>query len=599
MPPPSPPPSPSLPHIVDGLHVIDFNQSRSAATAAFSQILNGPESAPARYALAATVASSLIVSTVASAISSFAAGAGAASSAASATGGVVGGAAGGAAPASAVGGMSLAAAVPSLLCTQRFALMTRLGNSADDAGDADVSAWMSGSLGLTRPWLEARGASRGGDGAAAPSGAVASSDESRRRMQEYTYPAPPPPPPAPPPTAAALRRAARSARILARTVDIFVSLLAVLSFVTLAELCLVVYYRDRANKAWYDLRRRGGLGSGGGRILSVVPNSPKHLPGTKAQLTFRSLPTAALWPHQHVAVIVAFTAGLVEGACALIGAWVSNDTTDDAMAFACSLLALLIAFYARELRGLLHFAKMHAPHAWVPAVQPSHPSEVTDPALAVLNALLRMLCLPALQRDRTQGELVTPSDAGSAEPRRTEEAIKAWLSGGCLVPHIPFCERLAADLRSDFGRLRKVKRTAFSGARQRREAAARAAARASTSLALERQHVWLRDASGASRLGCTFHYVHALLAFLISASVGFLTTHPLGEGDYGPHIKLSVLMVLLVVGVVFSCAGTANNLWRGVCASAVYFLECAAAGARVSVTVLNWLPLPLASLLLL
>ena len=472
---------------------------------------------------------------------------------------------------------------------------------------------MSGNFGLLR-WLrcckgeesvaaEAAAVLGGGRGGGGGGGGDGNAINGRGLQTFVTTPSdvlsltPAPPPTAPPPDQATLRRRQRSRYTFEVTLDRAFSLVVSLAAVSFVQVLVVLYFHKCANRRYYQLRRgaaraqggtrggnasaRGGGGGGGGggasrggsKLVGVVPGgSPTTTSSSPSPMPpFRRLPTWLVWPNQQVAVVAVFTSGLVEGSSALLSASIAGDAEFGHVAFASLVLVLLVGMYAYELTEVARFASTHARVAWVPSTPPSRPSEVCDPALALL---ARIGLSIGLSRRRTQGEYNAPLDAGSEEPRRTEEAIKAWLSCTCWLPRCAWLRKLAADMKSDFGRIRKVKRTAWSGARQRRVDAATIAALASHSHAVERRAVWLRDATG-TRAGCFYQIVQTILTLLIAASIGALAAHPYGATDEGIRTRLLLLLLLQASAALFTGLGTANDLWRGGLVCIAHLLECA------------------------
>ena len=530
-----------MPEYVGGLPVDSFNASRQMALTAFSRLLRDSVPAEAaRRVLASTMGVAILAPAVSPVLTGLAARAFTSTPIA-------------AAGPSTGGGMSvdLASALLAVLNAQRFILYGRIDADLGAGwGGTGADLWMLGSFRLLPPLSDlSTGPSKGArrmQGTAISGGGVGGA----------TVPI----------------SLSVGSRILWSTADRVLSFCVALVLVSLAQCAVLVHYSCHANRLYYDKARgsRRSVWRRAARLSSSSQSATSTKLEERWKHLFHSLPDALVWPNPQVAVVVCFSAGLFEAAAALIAAYCSGDGSTTHFAIGCVMACLLCTFYVVETRRLIRFALKHKHRAWVPEAElvPTAIGRDGGPELdagSVVAAwdpvvcLFQQLKLPVT--GRFQGRFLPPDDIGSEEPRRTEDAIQRGLSFGssdllrCFDCHFhgqadrSLCRRPTQDER---------------------------AASASTSRALERAHVWLRDGSGGSCLGVLFMLLQTLMAVAMSSTLGFLSVYSVGESRVASgRVALIVLMALQAIAALVTCCGTANDFLKGWVVCAAFLLECA------------------------
>jgi len=270
------------------------------------------------------------------------------------------------------------------------------------------------------------------------------------------------------------------------------------------------------------------------RIAKVTEQPPYH-----------SLPQALLWPNPEVSLMIVFSCGLVEAACAILGALAGGyDMSPTHVALACIALSMVLAFDVSQMRQLVHFYRVHMSVCWTYQDHPSSRSQIEDPLLALV-CRLRLI----RPRNREQGAFDVPGQEAS-EPQRTELALAEAFSCG-------------------FGFQRRIARFLF----HRKLGHYVQYDRDTPGHSLERLQGLLCDGV-ATRLGILFQVVQVAVQLTIAVHTGIVFSR--GASPSTQITLMSVNLGCQTLGAIFTASFTANDLWNGAVVACVFALEASA-----------------------
>ena len=245
---------------------------------------------------------------------------------------------------------------------------------------------------------------------------------------------------------------------------------------------------------------------------------------------FRSLPGALRWPNPEVTLLVAFSTGLLQCACSVLGAYASGfRTTTTNLGLACGVISLILLFYAHQLYQLLVFYRVHNAEVWNDAELPESKDEVDDPFFALLT---NVSCGRIKPTSRELGSFEAPEN-DDEEPARTERALARFFC---------FCRPWFSELPPGD--------------------------------ALAELATWLGDASG-SRRGIYYLFGMILLQLLMALLLGLCYAFPFSQTTVGGRFLLVCIALCQLVGAVWSQARTANDKIDGLEKTIVYTFEAA------------------------